>query len=69
MQMMDGPDKAVVYLPSVDKSGNTITLNRRHQFVAGRLTAPARLESVVGDENVDPGEVFRVASVNIEEIV
>ena len=69
VRMMDGPDKAVVYLPSVDKSGNTITLNRRHQFVAGRLTAPARLESVVGDENVDPGEVFRVASVNIEEIV
>lgn len=69
VQMMDGPDKAVVYLPSVDKAGNTITLNRRHQFVAGRLTAPARLESVVGDENVDPGEVFRVASVNIEEIV
>tara|TARA_R100001086_G_scaffold53381_1_gene23833 strand:+ start:6815 stop:10222 length:3408 start_codon:yes stop_codon:yes gene_type:complete len=69
VRMMNGPDKAVVYLPSVDKSGNTITLNRRHQFVAGRLAAPARLESVVGDENVDPGEVFRVASVNIEEIV
>tara|TARA_R100000808_G_C2153469_1_gene163695 strand:- start:1250 stop:4252 length:3003 start_codon:yes stop_codon:yes gene_type:complete len=69
VRMMDGPDKAVVYLPSVDKSGNTITLNRRHQFVAGRLTSPARLESVVGDENVDPGEVFRVASVSIEEIV
>ena len=69
VRMMNGPDKAVVYLPSVDKSGNTITLNRRHQFVAGRLTSPARLESVVGDENADPGEVFRVATVSIEEIV
>jgi hypothetical protein len=69
VRMMNGPDKAVVYLPSVDKSGNTVTLNRRHQFVAGRLTSPARLESVVGDENLNPGEVFRVASVNIEEIV
>jgi hypothetical protein len=69
VRMMNGPDKAVVYLPSVDKAGNTITLNRRHQFVAGRLTSPARLESVIGDENLDPGEVFRVASVNIEEIV
>ena len=69
MRMINGPDKAVVYLPSVDKAGNTVTLNRRHQFVAGRLTSPARLESVVGDENLNPGEVFRVASVNIEEIV
>ena len=69
VRMMNGPDKAVVYLPSVDKAGNTVTLNRRHQFVAGRLTSPARLESVVGDENLNPGEVFRVASVNIEEIV
>jgi hypothetical protein len=69
VRMMNGPDKAVVYLPSVDKSGNTITLNRRNQFVAGRLTSPARIESVLGDENTDPGEVFRVASMTIEEIV
>lgn len=69
VRMMEGPNKAVVYLPSVDRAGNTITLNRRHQFVAGRIMTPARIESVVGDENTDPGEVFRVASVNLEEIV
>ena len=69
VDMLDGPDKPVVYLPAVDKSGNTITLNRRHSFVAGRVASPARLESVVGNELSDPGEVFRVASVIIDEIV
>ena len=69
VNMLDGPDKAVVYLPSVAKSANPDTLNRRHQFVAGRIMSPARIESVVGNEDVDPGEVFRVASIDITEIV
>ena len=69
VNMLDGPDKAVVYLPNVSKAANPATLNRRHQFVAGRITSPARIESVVGDEGADPGEVFRVASVDITEIV
>ena len=69
VNMLDGPDKAVVYLPSINKGANPVVLNRRHQFVAGRIESPARLENVVGDEDVDPGEVFRVATVNIREIV
>ena len=69
VRQLDGPDKAVVYLPGIAKSGNTITLNRRQQFIAGRLASPARLENVLGDEGVSPGEVFRVATVNIQEIV
>jgi len=69
VRMLDGPDRPVVYLPSIDKAGVTIVLNRRQQFIAGRLTQPARLESVLGDELQDPGEVFRVATVNIREIV
>ena len=69
VRQLDGPDKAVIYLPGIAKSGNTITLNRRQQFIAGRLTSPARLESVLGDEGTDPGEIFRVATVNIQEIV
>jgi hypothetical protein len=69
VRQLDGPDKAVVYLPGIAKAGNTITLNRRQQFVPGRLSSPARLESVLGDEGVSPGEVFRVATVNIQEIV
>ena len=67
VRQLDGPDKAVVYLPGIAKSGNTITLNRRQQFIAGRLASPARLETVLGDEGVSPGEVFRVATVNIQE--
>ena len=69
VRQLDGPDKAVVYLPGIAKAGNTITLNRRQQFVPGRLSSPARLENVLGDEGVSPGEVFRVATVNIQEIV
>jgi hypothetical protein len=69
VRQLDGPDKAVVYLPGIAKAGNTITLNRRQQFIAGRLSSPARLENVLGDEGTDPGEVFRVATVNIQEIV
>jgi len=69
VRLLSGPDKPVVYLPSVAKSGNTIVLNRRDSFVAGRVSSPARLESVVGDELSDPGEVFRIASVVIDEIV
>lgn len=69
VRQLDGPDKAVVYLPGIAKAGNTITLNRRQQFIAGRLSSPARLENVLGDEGVSPGEVFRVATVNIQEIV
>jgi hypothetical protein len=67
--MLNGPDKPVVYLPSISKAANPVTLNRRHEFIAGRIESPARIENVIGNEDVDPGEVFRVASVNIKEIV
>tara|TARA_R100001463_G_scaffold64155_3_gene117252 strand:- start:2047 stop:3912 length:1866 start_codon:yes stop_codon:yes gene_type:complete len=69
VRLLNGPDKPVVYLPSVVKSGNTVVLNRRDSFVAGRVSSPARLESVVGNELADPGEVFRIASVIIDEMV
>jgi len=62
-----GPARAVVYLPAIPKSGNTITLNRRHQAIAGRVTSPVQIESIQGDETSD--EVWRVASVTIEESV
>jgi hypothetical protein len=69
VNMLNGPDKPVVYLPSISKAANPVTLNRRHEFIAGRIESPARIENVIGNEDVDPGEVFRVASVNIKEIV
>ena len=69
VNMLNGPDNPVVYLPSISRAENPVTLNRRHQFIAGRIESPARIENVVGNEDVDPGEVFRVASVNIKEIV
>ena len=62
-----GPARAVVYLPTIPKAGNTVTLNRRHQMIAGRVTSPVQIESIQGDEGSD--EVWRVASVTIEESV
>ena len=62
-----GASRAVVYLPSIPKSGNTIILNRKNESIAGRVTSPVQLENIQGDENAD--EVFRVASVTIEESV
>ena len=62
-----GPSRAVVYLPSIPKSGNTIILNRKHQSLVGRVTSPAQIETIQGDELTD--EVYRIASVTIEESV
>ena len=62
-----GPARAVVYLPTIPKAGTTVTLNRRHQMIAGRVTSPVQIESIQGDEGSD--EVWRVASVTIEESV
>ena len=38
-------------------------------MMLGRLTGPVRVENVVGDELSDPGEVFRVSTIQIQELV
>ena len=71
-----GPENPghVVYLPSVDpvsaSASDVIHLTRRHQFMAGRIDGPVRLESYIGSENDGTsGDVIRVASIAISEIV
>ena len=65
-----GSDSPVVYLPAVEKGSSTfLVFNRRHEMLFGRLTGPVRSQNVVGDELSDPGEVFRVSSIKIEELV
>tara|TARA_A100001201_G_scaffold46751_1_gene47247 strand:- start:3997 stop:7308 length:3312 start_codon:yes stop_codon:yes gene_type:complete len=65
-----GPDSPVVYLPAVDVgSSSVLVYNRRHEMMLGRLTGPVRVENVVGDELSDPGEVFRVSTIQIQELV
>jgi len=71
LRQLDGPHRPVVYLPRVDRGApDVIQLNRRHQFMAGRLASPVRVESIHGDED-DPtsGEVVRVATLTLEELV
>jgi len=65
-----GPDSPVVYLPAVDVgSSSVLVYNRRHEMMLGRLTGPVRVENVVGNELSDPGEVFRVSTIQIQELV
>ena len=67
---MLGPDSPVVYLPAVPKgSASVITFNRRHEFLFGRISSEPQITNVVGDELSDPGEVFRVSNVTIQELV
>ena len=71
IRQLDGPHRPVVYLPRIDRgSPDVIQLNRRHQFIAGRLTSPVRVESILGEEDdATSGEVVRVATLSLEELV
>ena len=65
-----GSDSPVVYLPAVEKGSSTfLVFNRRHEMLFARLTGPVRSQNVIGDELSDPGEVFRVSSIKLEELV
>ena len=64
----------LVYLPSIDVAAfrigldgeNEVILNRREQHLLARTTGEVTVESVIGEEMVN--EMFRVATVNLEEI-
>lgn len=69
LRLLDGSKLPLVYLPRIAKgsTGNDVEiLNRRHQFVYGRLVSPVRIESIQGDEGED--EVVRVAQIEIQEL-
>ena len=71
LSIIDGPRRPIVYLPRVPKStssgADVIVLNRRHDFVYGRMTSATRIDTVQGDEGVD--EVIRTGTVTIVEEV
>jgi len=58
----------LVYLPSIPKNptNNQVLLNHREEHMLARTTGEVSVESVIGEERVD--EMFRVATVNLEEI-
>jgi len=64
-RLLYGPDRRVIYLPSIPKAGTTVTLVRREELMLGSITSPIRIEAVQGEEISD--EVVRVAAVTFEE--
>ena len=58
----------IVYLPSIEKepTNGEIILNRRMDHMLARTTGEVTIESVLGEENRN--ELFRVATINLEEI-
>ena len=68
--MLDGPATPVVYLPRVNKDTDLTHLTHRDSFVAIRLTSPARVESIHGEErDQSVGEVVRVATITGRELI
>jgi hypothetical protein len=71
VRQLDGPHTPVVYLPRVPRGpSDVVTLNRRGEFMAGRMSGAARVESILGDEgDTTRGEMVRVATISIDELV
>ena len=68
LSLVGGPLRPVVYVPVVGKGiPNTVTLTGRADAVYGRVVSPIRMESILGDENVD--EVWRWSRFTLEEEV
>ena len=71
VRQLNGPHTPVVYLPRVPRGpADVVTLNRRGDFVAGRMSGSARVASILGNEgDTTRGEMVRVATISIDELV
>jgi hypothetical protein len=70
VRLLNGKHSEVVYLATIPRltgGGTSTVLNRRGQFVLGRLTAPARIE-MVGGEELDT-EFYRTGVITAVEAV
>ncbi len=68
---LQGSHKPLVYLPSITTSSDTRIYNRRAQHLLGVIEGNIDIESITGEELVGNGigEVMRVGTVNIVEVV
>jgi len=71
---MRGPDRPVVYLPSVkfaDNSGEEVRVyNRELQHALVMLDDSASIDNAIGEELVSVrGEIFRIGSINMVEVI
>ena len=71
---MRGPDRPVIYLPSVkfaDNSGEEVRVyNRELQHALVMLDDSASIDNAIGEELVSVrGEIFRIGSINMVEVI
>ena len=72
---LNGPLNPTVYLPSIKRSGGSgtdaIILNRYHEHMVCVLNEAAAIDNVLGDEMLgdNEGEVFRVSTLNLVEVI
>ena len=67
VRAIEGPRRALVYLPRVEVGANAVVLSRRDSLMLARVASPIRREVVVGDELEN--EVVRTAAVTLREII
>lgn len=71
---LEGSLHQTVYIPafttSIDGSNQTQILNRRGDHMTCRITDPIQITNVLGDElqGLGNGEVFRVATIQLDEV-
>ena len=71
-EQLSGAASPVVYLAGFERpavANTAIVLNNRNTFLLSRLVSPVRLESRLGSEWGNPGELFNVATITLEEEV
>jgi hypothetical protein len=70
-EQLSGAVWPVVYLAGFDRPNNNgaIVVNNRNTFMLARIVSNVRLESRLGSEWGNPGELFNVATVTLEEEV
>ena len=71
---LEGAVNPVVYLPSIPRSGGSGTdvqiINRYHDQILCTIDPETSIDNVLGDENLSiGGELFRVATLNMTEII
>ena len=74
LKYLQGSKKHLVYLPNITKSTSTAEdkryLGRQTEQVLVTLESDIQIEHVVGDElQSQSGEVFRIATINLREII
>lgn len=68
LRTTEGGAEALVYLPRVERTSDDFVLfNRRKELMLARVTTDIRLDTVLGEENVD--ELARSNSLTLKEIV